>query len=338
MNDQIAAVTETPAPEVVSTDDAMGALFDKLTAEGVADEDEEAPPEAESEAVAAVEAVADETPAEVAPEPVDAPADLPAGIKAKWADMGEDTRAAVLSSHRDMSRKMAEQGRIVQAAKPVYDVLVEAVQSIPTMADMTPAQIAADVFAMAKIQGDLVKNPVQTLLGIAQQYGAVDGMRAALAGKAPDPTQNNVALQQEITRLKAQVQRIADPAAIEQRISQSMATRDVESVVTSYAASKPFWAEAENAIPAMIPLVQQKLGDGASHKDILDAAYDMAIHADPTLRAKVAAAAQAPAAADPARVAAQVKAKSVNVTSRPGAGKPMTEHQALGAIWDKHAS
>jgi hypothetical protein len=270
---------------------------------------------------------------------VEAPADLPAGIKAKWADMPEEARDAVLSSHRDMSRKMADQGRIVQAAKPIYDVLVQAVQDIPTMANMTPAQIASDVFAMAKIQGEMARDPVKTLMGIAQQYGAVDGMRAALAGKAPEPSQQNaIAMQQEIRRLQAQVQQITDPALIDQRISATMATKDVEGVVASYAASKPFWAEAESAIPAMIPLAKARLGDGASHKDILDAAYDMAIHADPALRAKATAAAPAPVVADPARVAAAAKAKSVNVTSRPPTGAPLTDQQVYSRIWDKHAS
>jgi hypothetical protein len=327
MTEQIAAVAETPAP-----DDEMGALFDKLTADGI---DEEQP---EVEAPESEDA-APEPVAETVPEPVEAPADLPAGIKAKWADMPEEARDAVLSSHRDMSRKMADQGRIVQAAKPIYDVLVQAVQDIPTMANMTPAQIANDVFQMAKIQGELARDPVKTILGIAQQYGAIDGMRAALAGKAPDQSQQNtIAMQQEIRRLQAQVQQFADPALIERRISATMATKDVEGVVASYAASKPFWAEAESAIPAMIPLAKARLGDEASHKDILDAAYDMAIHADPALRAKATTAATAPVVADPARVAAQVRAKSVNVTSRPAGDKPLTDHQVYSRIWDKHAS
>jgi hypothetical protein len=82
-------------------------------------------------------------------------------------------------------------------------------------------------------------------------------------------------------------------------------------------------------------MAQQGQGDGASAKDILDAAYDMAIHAIPALRAKVTAAA-APAT-DPRLTAAQMKAKSVNVVSRPsGQGRELSEREAMGAVWDKY--
>jgi len=39
---------------------------------------------------------------------------------------------------------------------------------------------------------------------------------------------------------------------------------------------------------------------------------------------------------DTARTVAQMKAKSVNVTSRPSPAKEPTETQALGAVWDKY--
>jgi hypothetical protein len=31
-----------------------------------------------------------------------------------------------------------------------------------------------------------------------------------------------------------------------------------------------------------------------------------------------------------------MKAKAVNIVSRPGQGKPLSEDQALSAVWDKH--
>lgn len=87
-----------------------------------------------------------------------------------------------------------------------------------------------------------------------------------------------------------------------------------------------------------IGLAYDQSGNGASAQDILDAAYDMAIHAIPALRAKVTAAA-APAT-DPRLTAAQMKAKSVNVVSRPsGQGRALSERDAMAAVWDKyHAS
>lgn len=329
MTEAIAAVEQTPAP--ISEDDALAAVWDNMTADGV--EEAEAPETEEATEEAPVEAQ------EAAPEaaPVEPPSDLPASIKAKWADMPADAQEAVLSSHRDLSRKLADQGRVVSAARPVYDVLVQAAQEIPTLRDMTPQQIAQDVLQMARIQAQVANDPVRTLMGIAEQYGATEGLRAALGGQAaPEAAQTNMALVQEVRQLRAQLQQVATPAAIEARVQETITGKEVERMVMDYATSKPFWNDAEPIIAQMIPLAQQKLGEQASRKDILDAAYDMAIHADPALREKVAAAAKAPVQPDPARLAAQMKAKSVNVASRPGQGKPLTEDQALSAVWDKY--
>lgn len=323
-----AAVEETPAE--ISEDDALAAVFDKMT-EGAEVEETE---EEVTEEAASVEGVEE---AEVAPEIVEPPSDLPASIKAKWADMPEEAQDAVLASHRDLSRKLADQGRVVQAAKPVYDVLIQAATELPSLKGMTPQQIAADVFQMAKIQAQMGNDPVKTLVGIAEQYGATEGLKAALGGQAaPEAAQANMALVQEVRQLRAQLQQVADPGAIEARVAQTIAGKEVERMVMDYATSKPLWNEAEPIIAQMIPLAQQRLGEGASQKDVLDAAYDMAIYADPALRVKAAPAAKAPVQPDPARTVAQMKAKSVNIAGRPGQGKPLSEDQALAAVWDKH--
>ena len=344
MTDQPAAVDQTPAPSEM---DEMGALFDKLTASGIDPEPE--PQEGETDGLrqeeeaeglteqAAAEPDQQEAAADPKPEAVEAPTDLPSSIRAKWATMPEDARDAVLSSHRDLNRRMAEQGRVVQAAKPVFDVLVEAAQKIPTMRDMTPAQIAQDVFRMAQIQGELAARPVETLLGIARQYGALEGMKQALAGQAQSQAaQENVALVQEIRQLRAQLQNSANPEAIDQRIQQSLTVRDTERMVSEYAAQKEHWGEVEGLMPQFIPIAQQRLGAGASARDVLDQAYDMAIHAIPDLRTKATAPAPAQARPDPARMQAQLKAKSVNVKpAAPSNPKPLTERQAMEQAYDR---
>ncbi len=320
----IAPAVEAPANEASeqSEDAAMDAVWDKMQG----GEDEVTPTEEPAKAEE--------------PKPdlntIVTPPDLPAGIKDKWADIPENAREAVLSSHRDLSRKLADQGRVVQASKPVFDVLVRAAQEIPTLANMTPAAIANDVFAMAKIQGDLAQNPVKTILGIAQQYGALDGLKQVFAGQAPDQSaQMQTAMVQEIRQLRSQLQQVADPQAIDQRVNQTLTARDTERMVGDYAGQKEHWGEVEPFIPDLIPAARHRLGQGASAKDVLDAAYDMALYADPGLRAKVLAAAKAPTDPDPARTAAQMKAKSVNITSLPGTSKPLTEDQAMDAVWDR---
>jgi hypothetical protein len=337
MTDQAAAA---PAPAMTEMQE-MSAAYDKLVADSPIEEPAQEPQLAIAEASPAEPApVVAEEPQQAAPVAIDAPTDLPSSIRAKWLDMPEDARDAVLSSHRELTRKMADQGRVVQAAKPVFDVLVRAAKEIPTLANMTPDQIAGDVFKMAQIQGQLAANPVQTLLGIAQQYGALEGMKQALAGQgSTQAAQENVALMQEVRQLRSQLQTVLNPDAIDRRIDQTLTGRETERMVTEYAAQKEHWGKVEPMIPQFIPIAQQTLGEGASPKDVLNQAYDMAIHALPDLRNKVAAPAFAQAAPDPARTQAQLAAKSVNVKpAAPSQQRPLSERQRMEQVYDRLAS
>jgi hypothetical protein len=229
-----------------------------------------------------------------------------------------------------MAGKLAEQGRTVTAIRPIYDAVVQASRDIPTLADMTPAQIAKDVFQMARIQGQFNADPVTTLIGIAEQYGALDGLKAKLAG-LPVPAVDSGALKAMETALA----KATDPAAIEAVVSKTLAERENEKTVLAFSAEhKDFWPKVEGMIPFMIGPAKARLGDGASPQDILAAAYDMALHADPDLRAKVAAA-KAPEP-DPKRTEAALRAKSVNVQSRGTDNpRPKSEDEELGAIYDR---
>lgn len=322
MTEETAAPVEgTAAPETET--DQMGAIWDKYQGEIEPEAVEEAPVEAPVEP-------------EKAPETtlaaIEAPTDLPAAIKAKWAEIPEEAREAVLASHRAMAGKLTEQGRVTQAAKPVYDVLLQAAREIPSMQDMTPAQIAHDVFQMARVQGMLNTDPVGTLLQIAQEHNALDALAARFSGQAP---QADAGLAKHIQALQAQIAQLADPATVDRRVEQTLTQREISRTVEEYASAKEHWADVEPILPQFIAMAQQGQGDGASAKDILDAAYDMAIHAIPALRAKVTAAA-APAT-DPRLTAAQMKAKSVNVVSRPsGQSRAMSEREAMAAVWDKY--
>jgi hypothetical protein len=140
-----------------------------------------------------------------------------------------------------------------------------------------------------------------------------------------------------VKNLKAQLSQFADPSAFDARISQAFTARETEKAVTDFAAAKKeHWNEVEGIIPALIPSVQQRLGEGASITDILDAAYDMAVHANPDLRAKVTAAAKAPAAHDPKRTEAARKAKSVNVVATSsGKARELSDRDRMLAVYNK---
>lgn len=343
--DDLQAAAPAPADETTPDEgeaQALEAAYDRITGGKEPDpEPEVAPPEAED----AHEGEADgaepepEPEAEAKPAPP-MPSDLSPRLKEAWGKLDEAGRSALVEVQRGINARMAEQGRIVQATKPIHDVLVRAVQELPGMRDMTPDQVARDVFLMAQIQGQLATDPIGTILGIAQKYGALDGIRQALTGQQAPNGQQSVQMAQEIRQLRAMLQQQMDPAALENRVMQTLTTRDTERMVDEFAKGKEHWAAVEAHLPQMIPLAQQEKGPGASAKDVLDLAYDMAVHAFPSLRAKASSAAQAPVrAAIPDRSEAQRRAKSVNVTSR-AAGRPtsMSEEDALGAVYDRVAN
>lgn len=336
MTDETTAAVASPdagAPAEASDDALMGAIWDKLNGDAAPSEapEEEAPAEDAAEDATAEEAEAEapEPEAEAQPEIAPPPSDLPAAIKDAWKDIPEAARDAFVRSQRDMSAKLADAGRVAKAAKPTFDVLVRAAKEIPTLANMTPEAIAEDVFRMAQIQDSLARDPVRTLLGVANDYGALDALKQAFAtGQVPQPQ----APQRPAVDPK-QIETMAEAAA-----RRALAQSESERLVQTFATGREHWSEVEPLIPSLIPAARRTLGESASAQDVLDRAYDMAVHAHPELRAKVMQAPQqAPATPDPAKVEAARKAKSVNVTSRTnGKPKPMTERQAMEAVWDRH--
>ncbi|MGL5733352.1 MAG: hypothetical protein ACRCYS_00680, partial [Beijerinckiaceae bacterium] len=146
-----AVVSEPVVTTEVEAEPDYGAVYDKLTAEG--------PVEAESEAVEAVEAPDDvEAPAEA----VEAPTDVPVALRKHWSAIPEEARDAVLSSQREMSRKLSDMGRQVQGIGPIRDVLVSAVKDLPALGNMKPEQVAQEVVSLAKISADFRTKPLET--------------------------------------------------------------------------------------------------------------------------------------------------------------------------------
>jgi len=324
MTDQNAAVEETPAE---GERDAMGAIWDKLTEENAVEEAEPSTPDApEPQPEAPVAALVDEP-----------PSDIPASLRQHWSTIPKEARDAVIATQRDAGRKLAEQGRLVNGVKPVVDVLNRAVREIPSLAKMTPDQVAKDVFEGAKMVAAIRANPVANIVNLAKQHGALDALKAHLSGQPAGQSNESVAVMRELNDLRRKFAELSNPDIRSEEVSRILAQRETESFVTGFAAENAEnWAQVEAFIPNMIPLAKQRLGSSASAPDTLALAYEMAVHAHPDLRAKMQAAAQAPALSDPTRTAAQRAAKSVNVTSQPGKAAPMTEKAAMEAVWNKH--
>jgi len=334
---------QAPVEDGMSSDEAaLAAAYDAAVA-GADIEEEDQPeteaPEPKAEGETAEAEPEGEAEPETAQEPVpEPPTHLPASLRNAWAGMSPELRETVDNAYRDISGRNAELGRTVKAVKPTYDALVHAAQQLPSMRDMTPEQIAKDVFAMAVIQNNLNSDPVGTILNVAKRYGAVDGLRAALAGQAPGAEVQTIQeMHAEIRDLRRQLSGYADPKAIDERVERTLTVRSVSDEVSKFAASAPHWGDVENIMPSMVDLAKARLGDSASAKDILSAAYDMAVNALPDVRAKAAAAKQPPARPDPQKIEGAAKAKGINVKGAPTGGRPQfkSHEEELGYIYDR---
>jgi len=326
-----APVTETDSTaqvaEALSTTESepdYGAAYDKATTDGPAEA-----PDAPQEAVEA-----DPAP-DATPEALDAPTDVPVALRKHWGALPEDAREAVLSSQREMSRKLSDMGRQVQGISPIRDVLVSAAKDIPALMNMRPEQVAQEVLSLAKISGDFRTKPLETFIGLAQQHGMVDALRQALGGNA-QAAQDTASLQTEIRTLKQQLSRAADPEFIREQVSAVTQQERVLSDVQAFAAQQEHWGEVEAFMPKVIPLLREAMPD-ASGKDVLARAYDLALQTyRPDLKAKAQAAVEAAVQPDPERTQAAIKAKSVNVTSRTtGKAREMSEDEAYAATYER---
>lgn len=334
---ELEATAQALAPETASTEPVAStettesepdysAVYDRLT--------EEPPKEAEPAPEKAVEAPAE---AETAQAATDAPTDVPVALRKHWTALPEDAREAVLSSQREMSRKLSDMGRQVQGISPIRDVLVGAVKELPALANMRPEEVAQEVVSLAKISADFRSKPLETFLTLAKQHNMVDALKQALGGQ-PQAAQETAQLQTQIRALQDQLSRAADPEFIRQQVSAVATQERVMTEVQAFAAKQEHWAEVEPLLPQFIPAIREAM-PGASEKDILARAYETALYLKrPDLKAPSVAAVEAAAQPDPERTQAAIQAKSVNVPNRT-TGKPRepTEDEAYSAVYDRAA-
>lgn len=269
---------------------------------------------------------------------------LPANWRGKedvWEKIPADLKSAVAGIEGELQRTLSDQGRQLAAFKPVGEVIdkygryfaPDSGYKMPDGKVVTPAQGIEFLFA---IQDDLERKTVPTIMDIIDRYGVRDQVAAAF-GQAP---QGDNALRQEIAGLKQQITQLLNPATIDGRIDQRFqaeaAAKAAADEVGRLSKDKPLYSEIpESTMVAMINLAWESLGDTASKDAVFNRAYDMAVNADPDLRAK-AAAAKAAAPNDAAKVEAAKRAVSANLTSTSsGKGRALTEDEELAAAWDR---
>ena len=312
-----------PAETTYDEDAALSAAFDKAQ-------------EITDEPVIQEEPAPEQSELKPEPEPApEAPSDLPKAIRDNWAAVPEEARAALVESHRELSKKLTDQGRLVQGLAPIQNVLTGAIKDMPWVANMRPDEVASELMELAKAGHALQTKPAETILNIAKRYGVEDQIRAAFSGQPQEPQTQS--LLKEIAALKGELKRVSDPDYLRSQVSAVTHESRVMDEVTNFAKTADHWDKVENHVPLLIPAVKAKLGEGASTADVLKLAYETAIGIyAPEIKAKAEAAAQAAQSADPEKTEAALKAKSVNITGKStGRTRALSEDEMLAAAYDR---
>ncbi|MER9912245.1 hypothetical protein NKJ71_16600 [Mesorhizobium sp. M0050] len=264
-------------------------------------------------------------------------------VKGAWEKTPAEIRAFVAAREQELQSRLSDHGRQLSSYKPLQEIFEKNGKYFDPntgkkLADgkvVTPAQAVEYLF---NVQNDMDANPVQTILNIVDRYGVRDKIAAAFGQTVQ---QGESELRQEIAGLKQMLASVHNPATIDDRINQKLQERsDHQSAaeeLTRLSADKPLYSEIpEVDMVEAIHKARRKLGDAASKEAVFGLAYDMAVNADPDLRAKAAAA--KPAATNgAAKVEGARRAAAVNIPSTAsGKGRALTEDEELAAVYERN--
>lgn len=264
-------------------------------------------------------------------------------VKGAWEKTPAEVRAFVAAREQELQGRLSDHGRQLSTFKPLQEVLEKNGKYFDPATGakidgkvVTPAQAVEYLF---NVQRDMDANPVQTIMAIVDRYGIRDKI-AATFGQTVQ--QGESELRQEIAGLKQMLASVGNPANLDDRINQKFQERDQQSTaaeeLTRLSADKPLYSEIpETDMVESIHKARRKLGEAASKEAVFNLAYDMAVHADPDLRAKAAAAPKAAAPKDAGKVEAAKRAVGVNIPStQSGKGRTLTEDEELAAVFDRN--
>jgi hypothetical protein len=268
--------------------------------------------------------------------PVPLPANrLLSNLDPEWNTLPPEVQQKLTERSNELHAKLSEQGAMVSKFKPLNDAAAEFAEYFNGNlkgADGQPISPADGVRYLANIQRAMDKAPLDTILSIADTYGLREKLAEKFGGQVTQVPADQKILLDRIAGLEQRLASAANPALIERVLDE----REIQTEVSRFASSKPHYAAVESDLPFYIGKAKTQLGPEAKHTAILDRAYELAVQADPALRAQTEAATTA-ASKDAAKAEAAKRANGVNVTSTSsGKAKAPSLDDELSAIWDKN--
>jgi hypothetical protein len=264
-------------------------------------------------------------------------------VKGAWEKTPAEIRAFVAAREQELQGRLSDHGRQLSTVKPIQEVIDRHAhyfdpQRGRKLADGSVVTPAKAIDFLFNAQANLDRAPVESIMSIIDSYGVRDKIAAAFGQTVQ---QGETELRQEIAGLKTLLASVGNPASIDDRINQKLQERadqtSAETELTRLSADKPLYSEIpEVDMVEAIHKARRKLGDAASKEAVFGLAYDMAVNADPDLRAK--AAAGKPAVANgAAKVEGARRAAAVNIPSTAsGKGRALTEDEELAAVYERN--
>lgn len=257
-------------------------------------------------------------------------------LAAAWEAIPADQRPIIAQHEQELHSRLSDMGRQVSTFKPMQEVASEFAEYFNgNLKDASgqPINPADGIRYLANIQRSMDAAPFETLMSIADTYNLREQLAKHFGGQVQAVPQDSRILLNEIAELKRTIAGLNNPANVEQVIEK----RELQTELSRFASSKPLYAQVEADLPFFITKAKTQLGYAATRTQVLERAYDLAVQADPALRAQAQTAAQAVTHGNSAQKAEAAKrAAEVNVTSTSsGKQKQPSLDDELSAIWDK---
>ncbi len=230
-----------------------------------------------------------------------------AAAKSKFATLDPDIQAEVLRREKEMQEGLdqwAPKGEVYNK----FEALVSPIRDRLSLAGINEFQY----FGALQAADNLLRtNPIQGLLTVAQQYGIQPAQLAAHLGVqlpngpqayAPQPQMMDPALIQ----MQQQLAELTHARETDRAAQEEARTAEMRAEIDAFR-NDPANIYFDNVIPKMQALLK------AGEADTIADAYDMAIHADKTIRGLIAQQAGKPQPGKP---------NGANVTGSPGLVKP----------------
>jgi len=248
-----------------------------------------------------------------APEPakpaIEAPQSLPDDVKKAWATFSPEVQAGIARRENEAHEKITTDGQRIKALSSFEEALA------PFQARLQQVQAPPHEYVRRLAAADqmLAPDPLRGIQEVARLYG-ID-LRQAVTGQ-PDPSS---ALHSKIHELET---RLSEREKADESARLSAANQQIE----QFAKDRPYFQEA-------VDMMDKLIRSGAAKG--LEDAYDMAINADPEIRAKRDTEAKAEAekkATEEAKAKAAKDAKISPLARRPGSTP--TAPLKGKSIWD----